>query len=433
MKWQRSIPFMPEQSSETLAGLPEGPATFLLRGGDPNAEPYINKTANLRRRLERLLSRASPDSKRLNLRERTRTIEYTITGSDFENRLLLYQALREYFPRSYRKRMKLIPAPLVKIGWENEYPRAYFTRRLGKSSQFARSEKDFGQQQKASVYYGPFASKSEANKFLNDALDLFKSRRCTFNIHPDPAFPGCIYSEMKMCLAPCFAGCTDAEYVAEVAHVQDYLDTRAGSLVTQLEAEREAASSQLEFEKALAIHGRIEKAKEPWTGVPEIVGRIEKLRAVIVQRSALSHHVALFEFRDGLLYGPLEFNVMVMQHSNPNSGSSSLYAHPHLAVPIPIAGTEGKAPGKPKPQTLEARVADVLAMIDSRKPQRGEAAEHLALLKRWYYRSSKKGEIFITHSGELPLRRIVRGIARVFRGEKEEGDRVIGPSGDRAK
>jgi excinuclease ABC subunit C len=100
MKWERSIPFTPGQSAETLAMIPETPAVFLLSGEDPNAEPYLNKAANLRRRLERLLSPASPDSKRLNLSDSTRTIQYTLTGSDFENRLLLYQALREYFPRS---------------------------------------------------------------------------------------------------------------------------------------------------------------------------------------------------------------------------------------------------------------------------------------------------------------------------------------------
>ena len=119
MLWQHSIPFAPSDGDTALASLPELPAAFLLRGADPNSEPYINKTANLRKRLERLLSPGSPDSKRLNLRESTRMIEYTPTGSDFENRLLLYRALREQFPRSYRRRMKLVPAPLIKIGWQN--------------------------------------------------------------------------------------------------------------------------------------------------------------------------------------------------------------------------------------------------------------------------------------------------------------------------
>lgn len=412
---EHSIAFTPEQSNQILSDLPEKPAVFALGGADANAEPYLNKTANLRKRLERLLSAATPDSKRLNLRESTRTIDYTVTGSEFENRVLLYREMRRAFPRSYRKRMKLTPPALVKIGWENEYPRAYFTRRLGKFPAFGETEDS-----RANIYYGPFASKSAANKFLNDALDLFKSRRCTFNIHPDPTFPGCIYSEMKMCLAPCYGGCTRDDYLTEVTRVQNYLDSRAGSLVTQLEAERDTASANLQFEEAAALHARIEKVKSPWTGVPEIVGRVEQLRAVIVQRSALEDHIALFEFRDGLLYGPVQFNVQGIMHPNPASGSSSLFAHPHLAAPMPLEPPAPKSSGKPKTPTLESRIAEVLSQIGTRKPERGEVVDHLALFRRWYYRKNRKGEVFITHSAELPLRRIVRGISRVFRGEKEE-------------
>ena len=49
--------------------------------------------------------------------------------------------------------------------------------------------------------------------------------------------------------------------------------------------------------------------------------------------------------------------------------------------------------------------------------------EHLAILKRWYYRGSRTGEIFFADAkGELPMRRIVRGISRVFRGEKPDAE-----------
>ena len=51
--------------------------------------------------------------------------------------------------------------------------------------------------------------------------------------------------------------------------------------------------------------------------------------------------------------------------------------------------------------------------------------EHLALLKRWFYRGTRIGEIFFADvKGELPMRRIVRGISRVFRGEKPEAEAV---------
>ena len=55
-----------------------------------------------------------------------------------------------------------------------------------------------------------------------------------------------------------------------------------------------------------------------------------------------------------------------------------------------------------------------------------ETMEHLALLKRWYYRSRRVGEIFLAdNKGVLPMRRIVRGIGRVLRGEGPEEDAAV--------
>jgi hypothetical protein len=73
---------------------------------------------------------------------------------------------------------------------------------------------------------------------------------------------------------------------------------------------------------------------------------------------------------------------------------------------------------------MESRVQ---AALDSFPTGKAGAAlqtmEHLALLKRWYYRGTRIGEIFLADArGELPMRRIVRGISRVFRGEKPEVD-----------
>jgi len=83
---------------------------------------------------------------------------------------------------------------------------------------------------------------------------------------------------------------------------------------------------------------------------------------------------------------------------------------------------------------MESRVQEALAVLPpSSSTTALETMEHLALLKRWYYRSSRVGEIFFAdEKGTLPLRRLVRGISRVYRGEKSEADapRVTDPSPD---
>ena len=75
-----------------------------------------------------------------------------------------------------------------------------------------------------------------------------------------------------------------------------------------------------------------------------------------------------------------------------------------------------------KSQSMESRIQEVLASaLRGETKSALETMEHLALLKRWYYRGSRMGEIFFADTkGELPMRRLVRGVSRVFRGEKPE-------------
>lgn len=371
------LEFVPERDAEVFTVVPAAPAVFLLRAADPQAEPYVSKTANLRRRLQRLLGPIEERTKKLNLRDRVREIEYAPTGSDFESGLLVYSVLRVTFPKTYSNRMRFRFAPLVKLHLENEYPRASITTRLGRLGG-------------RSLYYGPFLSRIAAEKFMNDSLDFFKMRRCIDDLHPDSKFPGCIYSEMKMCLAPCFKGCTDEEYSTEVHRVQAYFDSGGESLSRELSIEREAASARLAFEDAAAIHARVEKLKRILSQLPEVVQRLDRLSAIMIQPSPAPGCVSFFRIECGRISGPILFSIQPAEHA--------------------------------KSQSMEARVQEALHSLPPTKTKSAlENMEHLALLKRWYYRGSRTGEIFFADArGELPMRRIVRGISRVFRGEKPE-------------
>src|ERR1700761_3425644 len=100
------LEFVPERDAEIFAAVPAAPAVFLLRGQDEQAEPYVSKTANLRRRLQRLLGPVVERTKKLNLRDHVHSIEYAPTGSDFESGFLLYRVLRATFPKTYQKRLR---------------------------------------------------------------------------------------------------------------------------------------------------------------------------------------------------------------------------------------------------------------------------------------------------------------------------------------
>ena len=375
--------FSPDHDSELFADTPASAAVFVLRG-DEGSEPYVGKTANLRRRLQRMLGAAEGQGRKLNLRGRVRVVEWVATGSDFEASLVVYKTIRREFPKTYGERLRLRFAPLVKLILDNPYPRATVTTRIS------------GRKSNAQ-YFGPFATRVAAEKFCNDSLDFFKMRRCVDELNPDPAFPGCIYSEMKMCLAPCFKGCTDEDYAAEVGRVQQYFATGGQSLVREIERLRDEASAKLDFEGASALHVRLDKVKAATAQLPEIVRRLDELNGVMIQPSAEADSVALFKIAAGGISDP---------------------------VRLELASKAEAAHMQARPMSMEARITEALAGVEAPKMQSAlEWMEHLALLKRWYYRAVKTGELFLTdNKGELPMRRVVRGVSRVFKGEKPAGD-----------
>jgi excinuclease ABC subunit C len=378
------LEFTPEQDAEFFPLLPARPAVCLISSETEGAEPYLIRTADLRRRLQRLLGPPDPASKRLNLRAFARVVNYRETGSAFEQAVTYYQNARRIFPKRYRELLRLRPAPVLKVNLRNAYPRCFITRRIVVNEQ---GEPTSG------VYYGPFASRRLADAFAQRMLDFFKVRRCQIKIRRDPTFPGCLYSEMKMCLAPCFAGCSKQEYDTEVNRLVQFLDTNSLSLRDSFARDRELASAQLDFEKAAAIHKKWEKLDDVLRGKPELSRRIQDMNAVILQRTADPQGIGFFAIRAGRLAEPFFFR---------------------------FADTG-------KPASAEEKVRDYLESLGNSAPashltvrqSAAELGEHLALLARWFFSSPREGEIFFREK-DWPYRRILRACSRLLSRKKEQ-------------
>jgi hypothetical protein len=258
---------------------------------------------------------------------------------------------------------------------------------------------------------------------------------------------------MKMCLAPCYKGCSDERYAAEAAAVECFLATRGESKLVVLRAERERASTELEFETAAALHTQVQKVESVRALAPELVRPLSRLRAVILQASANLHEVAVFLFENGRLSGPAAFSTLGMRIQNEQSGSSSLFAHPMAIEPIPETteisdqrsgmaaerlaenGTRAESalesdlhvPVKISRGMLEARMETVLAELTQPMdpPPAVVRQGHLALLKRWYYRpeARRTGEIFFPDAeGRWPVKAMLRGVGRVAAGSLQHGN-----------
>jgi len=188
----QTLAFDPADAKAALVQLPDAPAVFALYGAEAHAEPYIGRTPNLRGRLERLLQPSEKHPRRLQLAGRVRQIHWLLTGSEFEGLLAQFSLLEAIYGPKALERMHLGAPSFVRFLGSNAYPRITVTNRPS--------------QREAAWSYGPFPSRAAAERYAEEALKLFLLRRCTEELAPRPDHPGCVYSEMKMCLAPCYHG-----------------------------------------------------------------------------------------------------------------------------------------------------------------------------------------------------------------------------------
>ena len=381
------LDFDPARGEDFFAALPAKPAVCLIELKKSSAQPLFIRTQDLRRRLQRLLGPQDPTSKRLNLRDIAVGVRYRITASAFEQTLAYYQQAKALFPSRYMDMLKMRPPAVLKVNLRNAYPRCYATRKI---SVHANGEPSGG------IYYGPFPSRKSADAFAEHVLDLFKVRRCQIKIRRDPSFPGCIYSEMKMCLAPCFAGCTKEEYDIEVQQLVAFLETGGASLRESLELERNRASEELDFEKASVLHKKLDKLDDALRVQPELPRRLQDLNAVILQRGLADQSICVYQVRAGKIAEPLELSFVTLA-GEPRSAEQLLREHIENSSAAPDA----------------------------------DLSEHLWLLARWFYSNPRQGEIFF-RGNAWPYRRMMRACARLLAppDAASAGPRDSGPAKD---
>jgi hypothetical protein len=429
--FEHSVPFSPENAAEILRAIPTLPGVFALHGprveGQPEAEPYLTRAADLRRRVTRILAPPDSQSKRLNLRDRVARIDFTVTGSEFESTLMLYHATAAIFGLAEaRRRLRLHTPFFLRFTAENAYPRAYSTNRLSKRA--------------LAHTYGPFPSRAAADRYCDAVLDLFKLRRCYEDLAPYPEHPGCVYQEMKKCLAPCNQACTPegaAAYTAEAAAVEAFFATHGESLLAQLTADRERASAGLDFERAAQLHAQFLRVKAAASLADDLVQPIPNLRTVIVQAASKSVQseaepsAAVFLLASGCITGPVRLSTLgVRAVKEQASVGSSLYAQPLMLEAVPLAEESPSAAPAPGPELRATRLIATLEEKASTPTDLATLSDHLSLLRRWYYRPEKQraGEVFFPKAeGSLPkkdaadttawpIRRILNAAARISLG-----------------
>jgi hypothetical protein len=192
-----------------------------------------------------------------------------------------------------------------------------------------------------------------------------------------------------------------------------FLGTGGASLTAELARERAAASEALDFERAAAVHRRVEKAAEALHGLPELARKIEDLNAVILQKAVEENAIAVFVVRQGRIEEPRVLRF------------SSLASEPRSVEQV-LRGWLDPEENQPENNQQDAATP-------ANTPQRcRELEDHLGLLARWFYKKPRAGELFfreatarsaaagpqdaagVKRNSEWPYRRILRGCSRLL-------------------
>ncbi|MGH9666908.1 MAG: hypothetical protein ACRD9L_20995 [Bryobacteraceae bacterium] len=357
-------------SPDLLEGTPNRPGVFLVWPRE--GAPYLGRTGLLRRRLLRLLSERDKPSRLLNLRTIAMRVEYWLTGSHLESSLVFYQLAREHFPENYLKITKLRMPAYVKLTLANPFPRTLVTTRLGG----------------VGLYYGPFRTRSAAEDFQSQFLDLFQIRRCEENLEPHPEHPGCMYGEMNMCLRPCQQAVGVEEYRNEAERVGQFLTTNGAALLETITASRDRFSEEMNFEEAARQHKRREQVEKILAMRDDLVQDIDRLWGVAVTPSVEVEAVELHFVAKGTWLPTRRFLL---------------------------------APDGGRIVSMDQRLRETAVALEPRHASAKERQEALALLARWYYSTWRDGEFLVFESPEkIPYRKLVNAISRVVKGVRPE-------------
>ena len=262
-------------------------------------------------------------------------------------------------------------------------------------------------------------------------------------------------------MAPCKLGCTSEEYGAEARAVKAFFATRGESVLAGLRRSGTGLLRRWTLSGRRSCTSRYEKVKAAAGLADELVRPVPELRAVIVQAAGhdpasgadRAEEAAVFLLEGGCLAGPERLSTLgVRAVREQTSVGSSLFAQPlmlqavPLGPPVEVAETAAGAVAVGTDGAPEERVRRALGELERERDGELETAllsDHLALLRRWYYRPEKQraGEVFLPNAdGSWPVRRILRGAARMVIGEPKamqetdrEGAKAIRTEGLKTK
>jgi len=227
-------------SVEFLKLLTSKPGVYRMLNKDGKVI-YVGKAKNLKKRVSSYFSGSEKTPKTRVMVSHIRSIETTVTHTENEALILesnLIKSLKPQYNVTYRDDKSY---PHIYLSTQQDYPRLSYHRGMKKSK---------------GRYFGPYPSAGAVRESLNLLQKIFKVRQCEDSFYSNRSRP-CLQFQIKRCSAPCVKEISIEAYEDDVRHAVMFLEGKNSSVIDELVAKMEQASTELDFEKAVLYRDQI--------------------------------------------------------------------------------------------------------------------------------------------------------------------------------
>lgn len=220
--------------------LPDRPGVYRMMGDDGEVL-YVGKARSLKKRVLQYAQGRFHTQRIAHMVDLTRSMEFVTTRTETDALLLEINLIKQLKPRFnvLLRDDKSFPEIVIR----REHPAAQLRKHRG-----AHAIKG--------DYFGPFASANAVNRTLNTLQKAFLLRSCSDSVYESRTRP-CMLHQIKRCAAPCTGLISLEDYNGLVEQAGDFLRGKSRAVMARLADDMQAASDDMEFERAARLRDRI--------------------------------------------------------------------------------------------------------------------------------------------------------------------------------
>ncbi len=285
------------QLEEELKKLPDQPGVYIMHD-KKDAIIYIGKAVSLTKRVHQYFQASHNEGiKKAQMVRQIARFEYIVTDSELEALVLECNLIKEHRPKYNTMLRDDKTYPYIKVTLGEAYPRVLFARQLKKDK---------------SRYFGPYTSAGAVKDTIDLLNRLYGLRTCRRILPRDIGKERpCLNYHIRQCDAPCQDYISEEDYATRVWKAIRFLNGEYQPILKELEEKMQAASAEMEFEKA-AEYRDLQNSVKQIAQKQKITDANEEDRDVVgLAKEGEDAVVQVFFIRGGKLIGREHFYMKI--------------------------------------------------------------------------------------------------------------------------